>query len=74
MKEKTARRVDNLFSRKMLGSVLVGKFIGDYAALTMENTFGMHVGYILGIILTVLLFIYWERIERNIEDKLDEDS
>lgn len=55
-------RIDELFSRQMLGAVLVGKFVGDYAALLTTGLLGNHAGHILGIIATVSLFIYWDRV------------
>jgi len=65
-------QINNLFSRKMLGSVLVGKFIGDYAAIIVVSVLGTHIGYVSGIITTVLVFIYWERIERRVQQKQNE--
>ncbi len=67
-------QVNNLFSRKMLGSVLVGKFIGDYAAILIVSLLGTHVGYVTGIIATVSIFIYWERIERRIQQQQNQMS
>lgn len=67
-------QINKLFSRKMLGSVLVGKFMGDYAAILVVSLFGTHIGYIGGIIFTVGIFIYWERIERSVQQKQNEVS
>lgn len=67
-------QVNNLFSRKILGAVLVGKFIGDYAALWATRAFGVDLGYAVGIFLTISVFIYWERIERKIEKSRNEIS
>jgi len=59
------RRIEELFSRQMLGAVLIGKFVGDYAAILTTNAFGIHIGYSLGIVLTISLFIYWEKVQRR---------
>lgn len=69
-------KIDELFSREMLGAVIVGKFIGDFAALAMIDifvfitrrpAFGEYIGHIVGIIVTVTLFIYWNIIEKKKE-------
>lgn len=63
--DRTVRKqVEELFSRKMLGAVLVGKFTGDYAAIWATRVLGTDLGYIFGIIFTIGIFIYWEKIER----------
>jgi len=67
-------QVNRLFSRKMLGAVLVGKFVGDYAAILATGLLGVHLGYISGIILTISIFIYWERLERRIQKASNEMS
>lgn len=67
-------QVDRLFSRKMLGAVLVGKFVGDYTAILSTRLLGTDLGYITGILLAVSIFIYWERIERSIEQTTNELS
>jgi len=64
-------RVDELFSRQMLGAVLVGKFVGDYAAIVMTAPAGVHVGYPLGIAVTVGLFIYWQHVEQRVQEQKD---
>lgn len=65
-------RVEELFSRKMLGAVLVGKFVGDYAALKTVQFLGVDLGYVLGIVLTIAFFVYWDRIERKAKQASDE--
>jgi len=67
-------RVDELFSREMLGAVLVGKFVGDYTAITATDLLGTDIGYILGILLTITLFVYWEHIEQQAKAKKDKIS
>jgi hypothetical protein len=63
------QRVDQLFSREMLGAVLVGKFVGDYAAIKTTSLFGVDGGYILGIVTTVTLFVYWERVAQRAKEE-----
>lgn len=66
-------RIDELFSRQMLGAVLVGKFVGDYAALLTTGFLGDHIGYILGGVGTIALFIYWDQVAskaKEAEDKI----
>lgn len=65
-------RIDELFSRKMLGAVLVGKFVGDYTALKTVEYLGTDLGYLIGITVTIGLFVYWDRVERKIQQKKDE--
>lgn len=67
-------QINRLFSRKMLGSVLVGKFVGDYTALWFTRVLGADVGYSFGIVLAIAIFIYWERLERRIEQAANEIS
>lgn len=67
-------RVDQLFSREMLGAVLIGKFVGDYAAILTTRFLGVDLGYIVGIVLTISLFIYWEKVAQKAKQKKDEIS
>lgn len=62
---KVREQMDKLFSREVLGSVLAGKFIGDYCAILMTQSLGVHLGYGLGIIATVVIFVYWEKMENK---------
>lgn len=64
-------QIEQLFSREILGAVLVGKFVGDYAAIISVRTLGTHIGYISGILLTILLFIYWERVQQKASQQKD---
>lgn len=67
-------RVDELFSREMLGAVIVGKFVGDYTAIKTTDLLGTDIGYTLGIITTISLFIYWERLETKAKQTREELS
>lgn len=71
------KQLDRLFSREVLGAVLVGKFVGDYVAVLFVEYFGVDVGYISGTLVFILVFIYWEGLEDKVEDaenKLDRDQ
>mgnify|MGYP006273255591 CR=1 FL=1 len=65
---KTRRQIDKLFSRQMLGSVLVGKFIGDYTAIMFTRYLGTDIGYSSGILITISVFIYWEQLSAKAEE------
>lgn len=72
MDYEVRQQLDRLFSRKMLGSVLVGKFIGDYVAILTTDFLGTHPGYIFGIVLSISIFVYWDYIERKAQEIEDE--
>jgi len=62
--DRTVRKqIDELFSRQMLGAVLIGKFVGDYAAIWATRILGTDFGYSIGILFTIGIFIYWEKLE-----------
>lgn len=63
------QRAEELFSREMLGAVLVGKFVGDYAAILATGLLGVHVGYPLGIVATIGAFVYWDRLQRRAQEE-----
>lgn len=76
--DKTARqRLDEIFSRKMLGAV----FVGGSASKILETMLGMIasdptsrlVGWGLSFLFFAVLFIYWERIERTAEEALSDE-
>ena len=79
---KVRRQIDKLFSREVLGAVIVGKFAGDTAALLITDLFqvivstvnlpvyaGTYMGNVFGIIATVILFIYWDIIEKRAQEQ-----
>jgi low temperature requirement protein LtrA len=68
------QRIEELFSRELLGAVLVGKFVGDYAAIKTTQVFGTDLGYLIGITVTISLFIYWEKVAQKAKQKKDEMS
>lgn len=65
-------RIDELFSRQMLGAVLVGKFVGDYSALLTVEALGVHIGYIGGAVVTIALFVYWDQVAAKAKQKEEE--
>lgn len=65
--EKTANRIDEIFSRKMLGSVLVGSTAGKIVEKIIELFTGTTItelfGWIVAFTFAVMLFIWWEEVE-----------
>lgn len=68
------QRIEEVFSREVLGAVLVGKFVGDYAALKTVFYLGNDIGYTLGIVVSIALFIYWDKLARKAQETKDELS
>lgn len=68
---RVREQIDKMFSREVLGAVLVGKFIGDYAAIVSTTFLGEHLGYTLGILISVALFIYWHKVARAAQEAKD---
>lgn len=71
---RVCKRANNVFTRIVTG-VLVGKFVGDYAAILMTAHLGTHQGYQFGIAVFVTLAIVGKDLIRaadRIEDELDE--
>lgn len=83
---KVREQIDELFSREMLGAVIVGKFVGDFSAVAMIDVFtfllgnayiGQYVGYLVGIITSIFLFVYWHILEmhkKEVEEKVKPDK
>jgi hypothetical protein len=71
-KPDVRERADELFDRRMLGSVFIGKYIGDYAAHLTTALLGVHLGHILGIVATLALFIYWDRLNNRAKQASNE--
>ena len=57
-------QTEHLFSRKMLGSVFVGQFVGNLAGAILTGALGLYLGNLIGAFLAVALFIYWDRVAR----------
>lgn len=64
---KTRNRLDEVFSRQMLGSILVGaavgKIIEKFLNIFFMTTVDLLVGWSIAFVLFTFLFVYWERIE-----------
>lgn len=71
--EKTPReRLDEIFSRQMLGSVLVGaaasKIIEKLLQLLSTDTFALLAAWTVAFCTFVVLFVYWEHVERTVQE------
>lgn len=65
-------RIDELFSRKMLGAVLVGKFVGDFAAVLSTDVLGQYLGLLTGAVATITLFVYWDKVSAKAQETATE--
>ena len=71
--DRTVRKqIDKIFSRQMLGSVLLGKFLGDYTAILATRYLGKDVGYGVGFVLIFIFFVYWEQISEKAEETAEQ--
>jgi hypothetical protein len=74
--------IDELFSRRMLGSVLVGGAAGKMVEKTLNlispETADLLILWTLAFIIFTIVFVFWNRIESKVdrvEDQiLDDDS
>jgi hypothetical protein len=61
------KRVDEIFSRDMLGSVLVGASAGKIVEkglnLVLDSTIALLAGWTVAFLAFVVLFAYWNRLE-----------
>lgn len=68
--------LDKLFSRQMLGAVLVGGAAGKMVEKTLNlisgETFGLLVLWSISFVIFMGVFIYWDRLERATEDMADD--
>jgi len=72
---KTRKRLDEVFSRGMLGSVLVGAAAGKVVEkglnLAFSDTLALLFGWSLAFVVFVGLFVYWEELEEKAKDAAD---
>ncbi len=65
--EKTIDRVDQIFSRKMLGSVFVGstagKIVEKIIELVSSTTITELISWTVAFVIAVMLFIWWDEVE-----------
>jgi hypothetical protein len=74
--------IDELFSRRMLGSVLVGGAAGKVVEKTLNlispETADLLILWTLAFVIFTIVFVFWNRIESKVdrvEDQiLDDDS
>ena len=61
------QQFDRVLSAQILGMFLLGKFIGDYAAIQITGMLGQDTGYIVGIAFSLLFVLFWPSVERTYE-------
>lgn len=78
---KTRKRLDEVFSRGMLGSVLVGASAGKVVEkglnLAFSDTLALLFGWTVAFVVFVALFVYWDDLENRAKtaaDVVDDDS
>lgn len=64
---KARRRIDEVFSRNVLGSVLLGaaagKIVEKVLNLVAPNTWGLLLAWSAAFLVFLLAFVWWEEIE-----------
>lgn len=72
----TRKRLEKIFSRDVLGSVLVsvsaGKVVEKVIVLAAPSTVARLVGWFGAFWLFVGLFVYWERVAETVEEATSE--
>lgn len=68
---KVRKQIDKIFSRQVLGAILLGKFIGDYAAIMSTRMLGTDLGYLVGSATILITFVYWEQLEDAAKEGAD---
>lgn len=68
---KVRKQIDQIFSRQMLGAVLLGKFVGDYAAILATRYLGTDLGYGVGALFIFVFFVYWEKISARAKESAE---
>jgi len=66
--KRAVEQFGEIFSRKMLGSILVGKFIGDGLGQFLHTLLGANLGDLVGVIISVAIFTFWHRISKWAKD------
>lgn len=70
---KTRKRLDEVFSRGMLGSVLVGAAAGKVVEkglnLAVDGTLALLFGWTFAFVVFVGLFVYWDELENGAKEK-----
>lgn len=69
------KRIDEIFSRRMLGSVLLGSSAGKVVEkllnLIFDTTFTLFIGWSVSFVVFAVLFIYWDVIETAVDEATD---
>lgn len=64
----TRQRLDHVFSRQMLGSVLLGaaagKIVEKTLLLALDSTLALLAGWTGAFAVFLVAFVYWDRLER----------
>ncbi|AGM11274.1 hypothetical protein HHTV1_18 [Haloarcula hispanica tailed virus 1] len=68
------QQLDRVVSAQILGMFLLGKFIGDYAAIQITDVLGQDTGYVVGIAFSLLFVLFWPTIERRYEQWKDQNG
>lgn len=69
---KARKEFEEIFERKILGTMLIGYFVGDIAGMFLHSAFGRPIGDIVGLVLSFVFFAYWHRVANYVKDKEEE--
>lgn len=73
--DPAARAWDRLFSRDVLGAVVVGSGVGKVVEkclnLYFDTTVGLLYGWSIAVVFGVLIFVYWHKIEAATDEAAD---
>lgn len=77
--ERTVRkRLDEIFNRRMLGSVFIGssggKTVEKALQLFLDSTLSLFVGWATAFLLFIVLFIYWDLLAEAIEEEIEKQT
>lgn len=77
-RSRARRRIEKVFSRDVLGSILVSLAIGKVIETTLKlftpGVYSRLVGWLTLAVAFVLMFAYWERVSRVAEDVAEKGS
>lgn len=75
-KRSARKRLNEIFSRQMLGSVLVGatasKIVEKLIILATGSVVAELVAWIIAFHIAIFVFVYWERLERAAKASSDD--
>lgn len=64
------QRFDRLLGEAVV-SIILGKMLGDYIAFRLTEVYGTKLGLELGILIGVILFLFWIPIEKWLQGEFD---